>query len=66
MPSIATATTTTTGQSGSRKVELITFNACMPATELDALDAATTEDSISRSYAIREGVKLWLRQRAKR
>lgn len=44
---------------------LRTFNACMPDKELQALDAARARAHVSRSFAIREGVKLWLKAQAR-
>lgn len=42
------------------------YTAMMPADELKALDDAAAADHVSRSFAIREGAKLWLKARAKR
>lgn len=45
--------------------DLKQYTACMPADELEALDKGAKKAHVSRSFAIREGAKLWLRQQAR-
>lgn len=66
MATIATDPESPTNTEQDKPNPLRTYTAMMPADELKALDEAAAVDHVSRSFAIREGVKLWLRQRAKR
>ena len=60
---------TDTGQErkGGRRAnpKLVQYTAGMPSDELEALDTAAAAASVSRSFALREGAKLWRKAQAK-
>lgn len=66
MVTIATGPESPTNPETDKPNTLRQYTAMMPADELAALDAAASAEHISRSYAIREGAKLWLKAKGRK